>query len=210
MSSQDCSFLLAREVFRVLVEKLINQILRADSESEKHLALLDGKLLAIKFTELPRFFLWVNKGQIQMLWETTQCPDGTIIGQLFADARGKTNVKDNLFDHGVACEVFGDPDTTRVIRIFFSQFEPDWEEQLSGIVGDTMARKAGQGLRAVTDWAHTVSNSAMQNLSEYLQEERQMLATRIRVDRHLSEIARLQSAVDALERRLTLLDCVTD
>jgi ubiquinone biosynthesis protein UbiJ len=50
----------------------------------------------------------------------------------------------------------------------------------------------------------------MQNCSEYLQEEQQVLATRPRVERHLDEVARLQQGVDAVERRLTLLGCLAE
>ena len=70
MSSQDHLFLSALEVFRPLVGAAVNQILRTDAQIVKRLAPLEGKLLAVEITELPCFFLWVNKGQAQILWET--------------------------------------------------------------------------------------------------------------------------------------------
>ena len=146
----------------------------------------------------------MNKGQAQLLWETSERPDGTIRTGLFATVQAKARRNGHLFHDGSTYEVLGDPDTVRAVRIFFSGFEPDWEERLAGFVGDTVAHKAGQSVRGIAaEWTRNANRSAMQNFSEYLQEERQVLATRPRVERHLDEVARLQQGVDALERRLT-------
>jgi len=208
MPSQDRLLLSALEVFRPLAGAAVNQILRTDAQIEKRLAPLEGKLLAVEITELPCFFLRVNKGQVQLLWETNEHPDGTIRTGLFATGQAKTRRSDHLFHDSPTYEILGDPDTAQAVRIFFSGFEPDWEERLAGFVGDTVAYKTGQSVRATAGWARNASHSAMQNFSEYLQEERQVLATRSRVGRHLDEVARLQQGVDALEKRLTLLACL--
>ena len=210
MFSQDRLFLSALEVFRPLVEVAVNQILRTDAQIVKSLAPLEGKLLAVEITELPCFFLWVDNGQAQLLWETSERPDGTIRAGLFATIQAKARRNGHLFRDDSTYEILGDPDTMRAVRIFFSRFEPDWEERLAGFVGDTVAHKAGQSVRVAAKWTRNASRSAMENFSEYLQEERQVLATRPRVERHLGEVARLQQGVDALERRLTLLDCLAE
>ena len=181
-----------------------------DSQIAKRLAPLEGKLLAVEITELPSFFLWVNKGQTQLLWETSERPDGTIRAGLFATVQAKTWRNGHLFHDGSTYEVLGDPDTARAVRIFFSGFEPDWEERLTEFVGGTVAHKTGQSVRATAGWTRNASRSAMQNLLEYLQEERKVLATRPRVERHLDQVTRLQQGVDALEKRLVLLGCLAE
>ena len=208
MPPQDRLFLTSLEVFRSLVGIAVNQILCTDPQIEKRLAPLEGKLLAVEITELPCFFLWVNKGQVQLLWETNERPDGTIRIRLFATGQAKSQRNDHLIHDSSTYEFLGDLNTAEAVRIFFSSFEPDWEERLAGFVGDTMARQAGQGVRVAAEWTRNARQSAMQNFSEYLQEERQVLATRPRVERHLYEVTRLQRGVDALERRVTLLCCL--
>jgi ubiquinone biosynthesis protein UbiJ len=208
MSSQDRLLSSALEAFRPLVGAAVNQILRTDAQVDKRLAPLEGKLLAVEITELPCFFLWVNKGQVQLLWETNERPDGTIRTRLFAAGQTKTQRSEDLFHDSSTYQFVGDPDTAQAVRNFFSKFEPDWEERLAGFVGDAMARQAGQGVRVAAKWTQNARRSAMQNVSEYLQEELQVLATRPRVERHLDEVAQLQRGVDALERRLTLLCCL--
>ena len=210
MSSKDRLFLSTLDVFRPLVEAVVKQILYTDVEIVKRLAPLEGKLLAVKITELPCFYLWVNKGEAQFLWETSELPDGTIRAGLFATFQAKARRNGYLFQDDSTYEVLGDPDTVRAVRTFFSGFQPDWEEHLAGIVGDTVAHKSGQSVRVASEWARNASRSAMQNFSEYLQEERQVLATRPRVDRHLEKMARLQQGVDALEKRLTLLNSLAE
>ena len=162
----------ALEVFRPLVGGAVNQILRTDAQIVKRLAPLEDKLLAVEITELPCFFLWVEKGQVQLLWETSEHPDGTIRIKLFATGQAKTRRNDHVFHDSSTYEFLGDPDTVRAVEIFFSEFEPDWEERVAGFVGDTMARKAGQSVWAAAEWTRNASRSAMQNFSEYLQEER--------------------------------------
>ena len=210
MSSQDRLFLPALEVFRPLVGAVVNQILQTDPHIVKYLSPLEGKLLAVEITELPFFFLWVNKGEAQLLWETSERPDGTIRAGLFATVHAKTRQNAHLFHDSSIYEVLGDSDTVRAVRIFLSGFEPDLEEQLAGFVGDALAHKAGQSVRAAAEWTRNANRSVNQNFSEYLQEERQVLVTRPRVERHLDEVARLQQGVDALEKRLTLLGCLAE
>ena len=210
MPSQDRLFLSVLEALRPLVEVAVNQILRTDAQIVKRLAPLDGKLLAVEITELPCFFLWVTKGQAQLLWETSERPDGTIRAGLSATVQATTRRNSHLFHDASTYEVLGDPDTVRAVQIFLSGFEPDWEERLAQFVGDTVAHKAGQSVRAAAEWSQNASRSAMRNFSDYLQEERQVLAIRSRVESHLAEVARLQQGVDALERRLTLLGYLAD
>ena len=210
MSSQDRLYLSALEVVRPLVEVAVNQILRTDAQIAKRLAPLEGKLLAVEITELPCFFLWVTKGQAQLLWETSERPNGTIRAGLFTIVRAKTRLNAQLFRDGSTYEVFGDADTARAVRVFFSGFESDWEERLAEFVGDTVAHKTGRGIRVAAEWTRDANRSGMQNFSEYLREEWQVLATRSRVERHLDEVAGLQQRVDALERRLTQLGCLAE
>lgn len=210
MVSQDRQLFFALQAFRPLVGAVINQILRSDPRIEKRLAPLEGKLLAVEITELPCFFLWVKKSRAQLLWETSERPVGTIRVRLFATALAKIRQNGRLFHDDSTYEFLGDPDTAHAVRIFFSGFEPDWEERLAGFVGNTAAHKAGQSVRVVAEWTRNASRSAMQNFSEYLQEERQVLATRPRVERHLDEVAQLQRGVNMLERRLTLLGCLAE
>ena len=109
MSSQDRLFLSVLEVFRPLVGAAVNQILRTDAQIVKRLAPLEGKLLAVEITELPRFFLRVNKGQAQLLWETSERPDGTIRARLFATVQAKARRNGHLFHDDSTYEVLRRP-----------------------------------------------------------------------------------------------------
>jgi ubiquinone biosynthesis protein UbiJ len=210
MSTQDRFFLPTLGVFRPLFRETVNQILRMDSQIIKRLAPLEGKLIAVEITALPRFFLQVTNSEVQVLWETNEHPDGTIRTTLFVGVPAKTSKNGHRFHDDSTWNILGDPDTKRAVRKFFSTFEPDWEECVARYIGDAMARKAGQCVDVAAEWAKNGRHSAMQNFSEYLQEERQVLPTRLRAARYLGEVARLELAVDALEMRLALLDCLAE
>ena len=92
------------------------------------------------------------------------------------------------------------------VDIVLAGFRPDWEEQLSGIVGDTLARKVVQLIQMVTGWVQDSSNSIAQNVAEYLQHEQPMLATRPRLERFLTDVQHLQQETFGLELRLQAFD----
>ena len=109
MHTQDRMFLSALEVLRPLVDAVVNQILRTDAQIGARLESLEGKLIAVEVTKLPHFFLWVNNGQVHLLWETSERPDGTIRVGLFVPFPAKTRRKGHLFHDDSTYEVLGDP-----------------------------------------------------------------------------------------------------
>ena len=86
----------------------------------------------------------------------------------------------------------------------------DWEEQLSQLTGDVIARQVGNLARRsgqfISDSRHTLE----QDVSEYLQEEARLLPTRSEVDDFLHDVDELRSDVDRLNARIERLLKTTD
>ena len=193
-------------VAQPMVENLINRILQMDVDAGTRLKSLEGKLLMFEIRGLPSFLLLLEKGRAWLQWETERRSDVTIRAVLPEAIRAISLVPDRPFRLEGTCEIIGDPDTTRLVAAFFASFQPDWEELLSKFVGDTLARKVGQLLQTISGWAQDSGDAVAHNVAEYLQQERPVLATRLRLEHFLSEVQYLQQKTGGLELRLQAFD----
>jgi ubiquinone biosynthesis accessory factor UbiJ len=82
----------------------------------------------------------------------------------------------------------------------------DAEEDLSHLVGDIAARRMVQAAHRAAGWPATAARSAAANLSEYLMEERPMLARKDDVVRWAQEVDALRDAAERLEKRVLNLE----
>ena len=189
-----------------MAERLINQILQLDTEAVTRLESFAGKLVTVNILGFPEFFLFPEKGRLRLLWTSEHEPNATIHSVLPDVIRSISLLTNRSFRLGRHSDIVGDPDTVRLVISFFASFQPDWEEKFSGIVGDVLSRKASRLLQAVARWVEDGNRSMAQNVSEYLQQERAVLATRPRLERFLTEVQRIQQEIGQLEPRLQALD----
>jgi ubiquinone biosynthesis protein UbiJ len=177
-----------------------------DPDVDEHLESLEGNLLGFYIKGLPGFFVKVNNGSVQLISETTEVLDATVRMELFVLVKAYSRPGSSAGRENLRYEIDGSAGTVMAIEKVLASLEPlDWEELLSQILGDTLARKAGRSFLMTRDWARSARCSATQNLAEYLQEERQLLPTRLQIERHFGEVLRLREAADTLETRLVSL-----
>jgi len=105
-------------------------------------------------------------------------------------------------------EISGDAHSVAVMRDFVRSLQPDFEEQLSSLIGDIPARQAGNQIRSFAEWAEQVGQSIAVNTGEYLTEEKQLLVVRPRIDRFLIAVNQLRNDTEQLARRLGTLEKV--
>jgi ubiquinone biosynthesis protein UbiJ len=79
---------------------------------------------------------------------------------------------------------------------------PDPEEALSRLVGDVTAHQLGQAARGLALWARDAADSFSRSLTEYLQEERRDLPTRVEMQEFLDEVDRLANDVERATARV--------
>jgi ubiquinone biosynthesis protein UbiJ len=80
-----------------------------------------------------------------------------------------------------------------------------WEEQLSHITGDIIARQIGNVARLSGKFISDSRNTLEQDVSEYLQEEARLLPTHTEVNDFLEDVDQLRSDVDRLNARIERL-----
>lgn len=92
------------------------------------------------------------------------------------------------------------------LRDLARHLRPDVEEELSRVVGDVAAQRIGEGLRAIARWQRDAAARAGEALVDYVVDERQMLVRRAELAQFAAALARLGSALAALEQRTARLD----
>jgi ubiquinone biosynthesis accessory factor UbiJ len=102
--------------------------------------------------------------------------------------------------------VSGDAEIANLYRQFFAAARPDFEEELSRLVGDLPARRISQFASRAADWVRRTHRTAGENIAEYLQEESRDLVNRYELDEFLRGVDTARETVDRVEARLSRLE----
>jgi ubiquinone biosynthesis protein UbiJ len=101
--------------------------------------------------------------------------------------------------------ISGDTDIAQKFHELARLLRPDWEEELSLLLGDLPARTLGRIGRAASGWTRRAAATTARNLAEYLAHERADLVSRSEGDHFLQGVDSLREDVDRLAARVDLL-----
>ena len=107
---------------------------------------------------------------------------------------------------GDTAQIRGDAEIANSYRKLLALARPDWEEELSRLVGDLPARRLSQLAHRTFSWMTQVRRTAGLNIAEYLQEEGRDLVNRTELDEFLQGVDTLREATDRVEARLARLE----
>ncbi len=84
----------------------------------------------------------------------------------------------------------------------------DWdvEEDLSRVVGDVAAHRMVGAAREAASWGREASLRLAQGAAEYWTEEAPLIASRVKVESFVREVAELRDAAERLEKRIERLE----
>lgn len=189
-----------KKMLTTLISHSINALLSLDPESKLRVQKLQDKVIAI---ELKPFHFTIqclfNNGMMYIQDENILSADATIRGtplQMAGVALTKEN-RHQFFADGVVIE--GSAEVAQEVIELFDLLHIDWEEHLSALVGDTTAFRAMNIAKRAKRFIGDVSESLTQNVSEYLQEEKEWLPTREALNDLFDDIDALRMDVDRAE-----------
>ncbi|MBT8089426.1 MAG: SCP2 sterol-binding domain-containing protein [Gammaproteobacteria bacterium] len=188
------------------VANVLNRNIRATTPARELCEKLAGSVVAVRVrdTALATWFI-VHDDRLELATDTDHEPDILIRGSLFALARmagvpGASTVRDG------SLEFTGDPILAREFQQLLAYAKPDFEEELSGFVGDVAAHRLGEIARGVGSWSREARSTMGANIREYLQEESRDLPSRYEVERFAGSVNALRDDVDRLEARMNRLE----
>jgi ubiquinone biosynthesis accessory factor UbiJ len=104
---------------------------------------------------------------------------------------------------GSSIRIAGDAEVAQRFRDLLRHSQPDFEEELSRVVGDVAAHQVANIVRSVLDWGRKAADSFSTNVTEYLQEEGRDVPSRVEVEEFLEAVDQLREATDRLDARLS-------
>lgn len=102
-------------------------------------------------------------------------------------------------------QVEGDSGLAQTVLALARNLRWDVEDDLSRVVGDVPARRLAQAGRDFLQWQSQAALSLGRAFSEYLTEERPLIARTTDVSQFVAEVDRLRNDVERLEKRLAKL-----
>ena len=102
--------------------------------------------------------------------------------------------------------IAGDAEVAQRFRDLLQHAQPDFEEELSRVIGDVAAHQVANVARGLLDWGRKAAGSFADNVAEYLQEEGRDVPARVEVEEFLEGVDRLRDDAERLEARLARLE----
>ncbi|MGH8285272.1 MAG: ubiquinone biosynthesis accessory factor UbiJ [Steroidobacteraceae bacterium] len=190
-----------------VIENLLNRGMPRSPRARELCAQLAGRRLAIDVRGLARVLV-ESKGDMLALRhqrETHGSADAEVRGGPLAllslagdDAQAAIQRGDVVID--------GDAELAQKYRELALLLRPDIEEDLSRLLGDTMAHQLSRFARLALGWGRRAADTTVRNAAEYLAHERGDLVPRAEADQFLRGVDGLREAVDRLEARIARLE----
>lgn len=178
-------------------------VLDLDPDGREKLGDLEGKVVCVKITapEIELFLKPSSEGLV-IVPEHDATPDVTLTGSLLSFAKlGVAGSGNGVLSSGQVI-IEGDVETGQDFQKILGQLDLDWEELLSRFIGDTPARKTGNILRDIGGWTRESAELSRENISDYLKEEKRILATPLAMERLEKDVEKVRGDVDRIEQRM--------
>ncbi len=184
------------------IAALLNRQIQSKTPARELCAELTDHVFALRVKNSAlAMYIIVAPDQVILSSEYGDEPDVVISGSLLALARLAAPSGDTVV-RGDAVELSGDVILARKFQSLLRYARPDFEEELSGLVGDAAAHGIGELLRSVSQWGREASSTLQQNVSEYLQEESRAVPSRYEADAFRDQVDHLRDDVARFEARL--------
>lgn len=163
---------------------------------------LDGRTLSLDVvgTSL-KFFLSVRDGSIVLDTRPEKNADASLAATPVS-LLALVGPEAERGMRGGAIHIEGDAEVAQKFRELLMQARPDFEEELSRVIGDVAAHRVANFARGFLDWGRKAADSMGTNVAEFLQEEGRDVPTRVEVDEFLAAVDRLREDTDRLEAQL--------
>jgi ubiquinone biosynthesis accessory factor UbiJ len=191
------------------IDNIVNRGLPRSPRARELVAQLEGRSLALEVVGFARVRIESDGSLVHVVTRASApgaaAADATLAGGPLALLALMGSGAQGVVQRG-AVTISGDAQIAERFQELARLLRPDFEEELSLLVGDVpahqLARWAGIGGRWLANAAHTT----FVNTAEYLAHERADLVPRQEGEQFLQGVDAVREALDRLEARLTLLE----
>jgi ubiquinone biosynthesis protein UbiJ len=194
------------------VEALLNRGVHASLQATALARRLDGTALLLTIEGMTAIRINVVRGRLSLTGagpsldsEACEPADATISGSPLALLR-LAGATDLGRARGAGAVVSGDAEIANSYRELLALARPDFEEELSRLIGDVPARALSQFALKTVEWARGARRTAGENIAEYLQEEGRDLVNKTELDEFLQGVDTLRETADRVDVRIARLE----
>ncbi|MXZ81466.1 MAG: hypothetical protein F4Z15_08950 [Gammaproteobacteria bacterium] len=190
-----------------LLSMASEKLMEVDPDSRARLAELEGKALhlIVHSPEMNLFVLPTSTG-LEFREQYDREADATLHGSLLAFAgHGLSGIGIRL-ESSDPIAISGDSELAQSFQQVLAKIDMDREALLSLVIGDTPARKLNLLLASVADRLGESARLSRENLFEYLQEEKGILASPASLRKHEQQVQALRSDLDRIRQRVDDLE----
>lgn len=192
------------------VEHAINLALVQDAPSQQKLSKLAGQQILLEVDDVNLLVL------IQILEQGLSLALPADVEDARLDNKTDTHVKgpsaayrklldgDGFFDGDLRIQ--GNAQTLMTLHKVSANFELDWEGILADKIGDMPTSFIAPLLRSKWQWTKETGKSFKLNLVEYLQEEADLLPSKIEFTNFIEDLELMETSLDRLEARMRFVN----
>lgn len=191
------------------LESILNRNIAQSSLARQLCRRLQGKVLAIQVSGIPAGVpasLYFHSTGDGMGVATSHAgnADASLSGTPLSLLRLATS-RDVATLRAGGIHIEGSADVAQAFSELLGAARPDFEEELSRVIGDVAAHQVGNAARSLFAFGKRAADTFAQNVAEYLQEEGRDVPARTEADEFHAGVDRLRDDVERLEARLALL-----
>ncbi len=186
------------------MERVLGSLLRLDPEALERVAAMAGKTVAVELAGLGQtIYLSPEAAAMRLRADHSGEVHVRIRGTPLALLAMSADPEGASVASGV--EIIGDVALGRHLQSLLAAFSVDWEELLSGYLGDFAAHQLGNGGRAAAQWLAEMRATFERDIAEYLRNEAELLPERWQIRQFLADVDELRSDIDRLGARIKRL-----
>jgi ubiquinone biosynthesis protein UbiJ len=190
------------DLFLKPVELLLNRGLHESTTAAAIARDLEGRTLALRVEATPLDLrIRIADGRIRVTAPDSGTADAAISGSPIGLGRLLGADPQATVREG-AVQVSGDSEIADAFRDLLRYASPDFEEELSRLVGDPLAHQAGNAVRGLARWNQAAARTLTRSIGEYLTEESGVLPTRQEMQDFSRAVDELVNAVARAEARV--------
>lgn len=184
------------------VESLLSRQLDASSAARSRLARLEGKTLALELTGIGLdIYVHCTADGIHLSNDFAEDADVIITGSPLAMlAFARSDAQEGI--RGGSVKFTGDIGAAQDFQKLFATLSPDFEEELSRLVGDEAAYRVGSVVRDALNFGKRAFDQLTRGVGAHLTEGSRDVATDEEINEFLEDVDRLRADVERAEARL--------
>ncbi len=188
------------------MQATLNRNIGMSTPARQHARELDGRRIVIHSADIGLDLSFeFNEEVVELSTRSGEDADCIIEGSPLTLLRLAGSEPEAAFRDGSA-DVRGDALVAQAFQKFLKFARPDWEEELSRIVGDVAAHQLVRGFKDILNWGQRSSAAMAQNAAEFFQEESRDLPSSTEAQHFMEDVDMLREQADRLEARLTALE----